>query len=73
MRVAITGADGTVGAQALAVFEGTDHEVTPITHDESEDLESVVADVTDPSRVMEVLSGQDAVVYLAANPAPDAD
>lgn len=73
MQVAITGSDGTVGAQALAAFEGTDHEVTPITHAENEDLESEVADVTDPGRVVEVLSGQDAVVHLAANPSPEAD
>lgn len=73
MEIAITGADGTVGEQALAAFEGTDHTVTPITHDESEDLESEVADVTNPDRVGEVLAGQDAVIHLAANPSPEAD
>lgn len=73
MRIAITGAAGSVGEQALAAFEGTDHELTPITHSETEGLDSEIVDVTDSERVMEALSDQDAVVHLAANPSPEAD
>jgi L-arabinose 1-dehydrogenase [NAD(P)+] len=66
MKVAITGAGGTVGREAVEAL--SEHEVTPVTHNESE-----VADVTDLDRVVEVLSGRDAVVHLAANPSPEAD
>lgn len=71
MKVAITGADGNVGRQALEAL--SDHDLTALTHSETEDIDSEVADVTDAERVEEVLSGQDAVVHLAANPSPDAD
>ncbi|MEM4780366.1 MAG: NAD(P)-dependent oxidoreductase [Halalkalicoccus sp.] len=70
MQVAITGADGNVGRQALEAL--SEHDVTALTHSESEDIDSVVVDVTDAERVEEVLAGHDAVVHLAANPSPDA-
>jgi L-arabinose 1-dehydrogenase [NAD(P)+] len=73
MRVAITGEAGSIGEQALAAFDGTDHEITPITHSETEGLNSEIVDVADSERVMEALSGQDAVVHLAANPSPEAE
>ncbi len=72
-RIAITGADGNVGRQALAAFDGTDHEITPITHSETEDLDGVVLDVTDYDALLEALAGHDIVVHLAANPSPEAD
>lgn len=71
MKVAITGANGNVGHQAVEAL--SDHDVTPITHSETEEMDSEIADVTDAERVSEVLSGHDAVVHLAANPDPDAD
>ncbi|WP_336364112.1 NAD-dependent epimerase/dehydratase family protein [Halalkalicoccus salilacus] len=73
MKVAITGASGNVGRQALAAFEETDHEITPITHDETEDIEGLIADVTDYESVSEALSGQEVVIHLAANPSPEAE
>ncbi|WP_224447719.1 NAD-dependent epimerase/dehydratase family protein [Haloprofundus salilacus] len=72
-KIAITGAAGNVGREALRAFEDTDHEVTPITHREHDDIDSVVLDVTDAEAFSEVLSGQDVLVHLAANPSPTAD
>ncbi|QCJ47369.1 NAD(P)-dependent oxidoreductase [Haloprofundus sp. MHR1] len=72
-NVAITGAAGNVGREALRAFEDTDHEVTAITHREHDDLDSVVLDVTDAEAFSDALAGQDVLVHLAANPSPTAD
>ena len=70
-KVAVTGAAGTVGEQAMEALSGFD--TTPITHSEHEDLDSVVCDVSEYERVEEALSGQDVVVHLAAKPSPRAE
>ncbi|WP_331233494.1 NAD-dependent epimerase/dehydratase family protein [Natronorarus salvus] len=69
-KVAVTGAAGTVGEQALAAL--SEHDVTPITHSEHDDLGSVVCDVTEYEHLREALSGHEVVVHLAANPSPRA-
>jgi L-arabinose 1-dehydrogenase [NAD(P)+] len=71
MNVAITGAAGNVGQQALGALCG--HEVTPITHSDHEDLEGPTLDVTDAEAFADALDGHDALVHLAGNPSPDAD
>ncbi|NEU57610.1 NAD(P)-dependent oxidoreductase [Halorussus sp. MSC15.2] len=71
MNVAITGAAGKVGRQALLALCG--HDVTPVTHREHEDLEGPTLDVTDAEAFADALSGQDVLVHLAGNPSPDAD
>jgi L-arabinose 1-dehydrogenase [NAD(P)+] len=71
MNVAITGAAGNVGRQALTALCG--HDVTPITHSDHEDLEGPTIDVTDAEAFADALDGQDALVHLAGNPSPDAD
>ena len=73
MQIAVTGADGTVGKQAVSALEGTDHSVTPLTHSESEELNSEIVDVTESEELSAALSGHDVVVHLAANPSPEAD
>ena len=70
-RIAVTGAAGNVGRQALAALD--DHEVTPVTHREHDDIDGEVCDVTEADALADVLAGHDAVVHLAANPSPDAD
>ncbi|EFW90514.1 hypothetical protein ZOD2009_18689 [Haladaptatus paucihalophilus DX253] len=70
-RIAVTGAGGTVGRESLAALE--DHDVTPITHSEHDDIDSVRCDVTDYDALSDALSGHDVVVHLAANPSPEAD
>ncbi len=70
-KVAVTGAAGNVGQQAMAAL--SEHDVTPITHSEHDDLDSVVCDVTESEEVREVLAGHEVVVHLAANPSPRAE
>ncbi len=71
-NVALTGAAGNVGREALAALRESEHEVTPITHREREGIDSIVLDVTDREALVDALDGQDAVVHLAGNPSPDA-
>ncbi|UPV99324.1 NAD(P)-dependent oxidoreductase [Halorussus gelatinilyticus] len=71
MNVAITGAAGRVGREALLALCG--HDVTPITHRDHDELEGPTLDVTDREAFAEALAGQDALVHLAGNPSPDAD
>ncbi|PSP55515.1 NAD(P)-dependent oxidoreductase [Halobacteriales archaeon QS_1_67_19] len=70
-NVAITGAAGNVGREALLALCG--HEVTPITHHEHGDLDGPTLDVTDAEAFVDALDGQDVLVHLAGNPSPDAD
>jgi L-arabinose 1-dehydrogenase [NAD(P)+] len=69
-KVAVTGAAGNVGEQAMEAL--AEHDVTPITHSEHDDLDSVVCDVTEYEQVRAALSGHEVVVHLAANPSPRA-
>jgi L-arabinose 1-dehydrogenase [NAD(P)+] len=71
MNVAITGAAGNVGREALLALCG--HDVTPITHHEHEELDGPTLDVTDADAFADALDGQDALVHLAGNPSPDAE
>ena len=71
MNVAVTGAAGNVGREVLAAL--SDHDVTPITHSDHEDIEGPTLDVTDREAFADALSGEDVLVHLAANPSPDAD
>ncbi|MFH5797799.1 NAD-dependent epimerase/dehydratase family protein [Haladaptatus sp. CMAA 1911] len=70
-RIAVTGAGGNVGRESLSALEEFD--VTPVTHSEHDDIDSVLCDVTDYDALSDALSGHDVVVHLAANPSPDAD
>jgi L-arabinose 1-dehydrogenase [NAD(P)+] len=70
-RVAVTGAAGEVGREALAALD--DHDVTPLTHGEHNDLDGELVDVTDREATVDAVEGHDAVVHLAANPDPEAD
>ena len=69
-RFVVTGAAGNVGREALDAFE--DHDVTPVTHHEEEEIGGAVADVTEREGLAELFEGHDAVIHLAANPSPDA-
>lgn len=80
-RIAVTGAAGNVGRQVLAALDDEDvtpldvapTDVTPLTHREHDDIDGVVADITDRDALDDAFSGQDVVVHLAGNPSPDAD
>lgn len=70
-RIAVTGAAGNVGRQALAAFD--DHDLTPITHSEHDDIDGVVLDIADSDAFTEALADHDVLIHLAANPSPDAE
>jgi L-arabinose 1-dehydrogenase [NAD(P)+] len=70
-RIAVTGAAGSVGRQALKGLEGYD--VTPLTHREHDDIDGEVVEVAEPDSIGPALAGHDVVVHLAGNPSPEAD
>jgi L-arabinose 1-dehydrogenase [NAD(P)+] len=72
VRIAVTGAAGTVGRVVLEAF-GDEHEVVPFTHSEETTLDSEHLDVTDPGDVETKLEGFDIVIHLAGASSPDAD
>ncbi len=71
-RVAVTGAAGNVGREALDALRD-DHDVTALTHREHEDVESRVFDLQDEDEVRGELAGHDVVLHLAAASSPDTD
>lgn len=70
-RIAITGAAGNVGRVLLEGFD--DHDVTPLTFQEVDDMDSVVCDITDRDAFTDALAGQDVLIHLAGNSSPYAD
>jgi L-arabinose 1-dehydrogenase [NAD(P)+] len=70
-RIAITGAAGNVGQTLMNGF--TDHEVTPLTYQEEDDMDSIVCDVTDRAAFADALFGQDVLIHLAGNASPYAE
>ncbi|WP_222918436.1 NAD(P)-dependent oxidoreductase [Natrinema sp. SYSU A 869] len=72
-NIAITGASGTVGREAIDAFPDDDHELTLFSHSETEDLEADPLEITDREAFIEALEGQDVLIHLAANPSPRAE
>jgi L-arabinose 1-dehydrogenase [NAD(P)+] len=72
-EIAITGAAGDVGREAVEAFE--DSELSLFTHSESEDLDSAVLDVMEEASFADALSGVDAdvLIHLAWNPTESDD
>ena len=73
MRVAVTGGSGKAGRWAVARLREAGHDVlnVDLTHDGSAHGLCLVADLTDPGQCYDALSGAEAVVHLAAIPAPE--
>ncbi|TYL39281.1 NAD(P)-dependent oxidoreductase [Natronococcus pandeyae] len=70
-KIAITGASGNVGRQAIEAFP--DDELTLFSHSESEDLETTPIEISDRETFVDALEGQDVLIHLAANPDPRAE
>jgi nucleoside-diphosphate-sugar epimerase len=69
MRVLVTGGRGLLGAAVVRELAARGHDVTSFqrsTASHGPQVREVLGDVTDPSAVGEAVSGQDAVVHLAA-------
>jgi len=72
-RIAVTGATGNVGREVIEAFEPTDHELSPISRTEYEDIDTQLLDVEDRERFVDLIEGHDILIHLAANPSPDAE
>ncbi len=73
MRIVVTGGSGKAGRWVVRDLRERGHEVlnVDVTHDGSAHGMCVLADLTDLGQCHEVVAGADAVVHLAAIPAPE--
>jgi nucleoside-diphosphate-sugar epimerase len=73
MRIVVTGGSGKAGRWVVQDLRDHDHDVlnVDVVHDGSAHGLCVRADLTDLGSALEVVSGADAVVHLAAIPAPE--
>lgn len=73
MRVVVTGGSGKAGQWVVRDLRDHGHDVlnVDIVHDGSAHGSCVLADLTDAGQAHDVVRGADAVVHLAAIPAPD--
>ncbi len=73
MRVIVTGGSGKAGRWVVRDLRAAGHDVlnVDLTHDGSAHGMCVLADLTDAGQVDDVIAGADAVVHLAAIPAPE--
>lgn len=69
-RVAITGAAGNVGREALVALD--EHDVTPLTHQDHDDIDGTAVEIKDPDDIRKAVAGHDILVHLAANPSTTA-
>jgi nucleoside-diphosphate-sugar epimerase len=73
VRVIVTGGSGKAGRWTVQRLRQQGHDVlnVDIRHDGSDFGLCTVADLTDPGQAIELTAGADAIVHLAAIPAPD--
>jgi nucleoside-diphosphate-sugar epimerase len=73
VRIVVTGGSGKAGRWVVRDLRERGHDVlnVDVTHDGSAHGLCVLADLTDLGQCHEVVAGSDAVVHLAAIPAPD--
>ena len=72
MRIVVTGGSGKAGRWVVGDLREHGHDVLNVdmTHDGSSHGLCAVADLTDPGQALELITGSDVVVHLAAIPAP---
>jgi nucleoside-diphosphate-sugar epimerase len=73
VRIVVTGGSGKAGRWVVRRLREAGHEVTnvDVVHDGGPHASVVLTDLTDLGQAHEVVAGADAVVHLAAIPAPD--
>jgi nucleoside-diphosphate-sugar epimerase len=73
MKVVVTGGTGKAGRWVVRGLRASGHEVLNVDqrHDGSAHGACLLADLTDPGQCLEALAGAEAVVHLAAIPAPE--
>ena len=69
--IAITGATGNVGRQAIEAVG--DENCRLFSHSEHEDIDTETFDIADHDAFVDALDGVDVLIHLAANPSPRAD
>jgi nucleoside-diphosphate-sugar epimerase len=72
MRIVVTGGSGKAGAWVVSDLREHDHDVLNVDwrHDGSAHGLCATADLTDQGQALELIAGAEAVVHLAAIPAP---
>ena len=72
MRIVVTGGSGKAGRWVVRHLREAGHEVLNVDsqHDGSAHGQCLVTDLADPGQTFDALAGSDAVVHLAAIPAP---
>ena len=73
MRIVVTGGSGKAGRWAVRDLREHGHDVlnVDVVHDGSEHGQCVLTDLTELGQVHDVVRGADAIVHLAAIPAPE--
>ena len=73
MRIVVTGGSGKAGRWVARHLRSAGHDVlnVDVVHDGSPHGTCILVDLTDAGQTLEVLAGVDAVVHLAAIPAPE--
>jgi nucleoside-diphosphate-sugar epimerase len=73
LRIVVTGGSGKAGRWVVRNLRAAGHDVlnVDVAHDGTAHGQTVLADLTDLGRCHEVVAGADAVVHLAAIPAPE--
>jgi nucleoside-diphosphate-sugar epimerase len=73
MRIVVTGGSGKAGRWVVRDLRDHGHEVlnVDVVHDGGEHGQCVVTDLTELGQVHDVVRGADAIVHLAAIPAPE--
>jgi nucleoside-diphosphate-sugar epimerase len=73
MRIAVTGGTGKAGRWVVEHLRGSGHDVQNVDwkHDGSAHGLCLVTDLSDPGQAFEALAGVEALVHLAAIPAPE--
>jgi nucleoside-diphosphate-sugar epimerase len=73
MRIVVTGGSGKAGSWVVRHLRAAGHDVLNVDwkHDGSPHGLCLVADLADPGQAFEALAGAEAVVHLAAIPAPE--
>ena len=73
MRIVVTGGSGKAGRWVIRHLNELGHDVlnVDVVRGTGDQGPTILADLTDPGQCLEVVSGADAIVHLAAIPAPE--
>ena len=69
-KVLVTGSAGLIGSAVLRELRAHGYQVTPVDRSQQHQEDTRLVDMQDLGQVLGVMHGQDAVVHLAAIPAP---